>query len=460
MLETGDSGTNIDDRLRFADIDQATKADIRAVWAIVAPKLTPIFKEFYDHLARTPAMANMIGTQTGRLQSAQRDHWGRLFSGSFDAVYVESVRRIGRVHHRIGLEPRWYIAAYQFALTRLTGVLTAHHRFNRRKLTRHLMALQKAVFLDLDLAISVYQDVLIEANGARERFMEASLDTFWNQAQHLLKDVDQRTEDMSRMAGTMITVATAASGEAESAVGEAERTSSNVATVASASGELAASIQEIARQLAGASETAEKAKDMANASAGALARLSASSQQIGDVVGLIQQIAAQTNLLALNATIEAARAGEAGRGFAIVASEVKELAGQTAKATEEISTQIAAIQGGTAMAVDNINKVTSVMLDIDRITTAIASAVEEQGAATREISDNVQAAANGSQRLSRTVDSVGEAVVKTLDNAELVRKSTAVLTDRSGELSTAIRTLIKDLRKDGSEAKTAKAGSR
>jgi methyl-accepting chemotaxis protein len=258
----------------------------------------------------------------------------------------------------------------------------------------------------------------------------------------------------------MISVTTSASDEANSASGEATRTSSSVATIASAAEELAASIQEIAKQLSGASETAQKAKQLSDASAGALARLTASSQQIGDVVGLIQSIAAQTNLLALNATIEAARAGEAGRGFAIVASEVKELAGQTAKATEEISTQIAAIQSGTNEAVENIHKVTNVMLDIDRITTAIASAVEEQGAATREISHSVQSAAGGSQRLAQTVNTVGQAVGKTMQSADQVRGTARVLADRSGELSAAVRTFITDIHKDDQEVKAAVSAKR
>jgi len=449
----------IEERLRFAEIGQASRDELRAIWAIVEPKLPPIFKDFYDHLAMTPAMAAMVGTQTGRLQSAQRDHWARLFSGRFDADYVESIQRIGRVHHRIGLEPRWYIAGYQFVLTRLTAVMTAHYRFNRSKLTRQLAVLQQAVLLDLDMAISVYQDVLVEERGARERYLAQCFDTFWSRAQGVLGDVDHRTEDMSKTAASMISVANTASSEADVAVGEAERTSSNIASIASATEELATSIQEIGRQLNGATQTAQKAKDMSTNSANALTRLVSASQQIGDVIGLIQQIAAQTNLLALNATIEAARAGEAGRGFAIVASEVKELAGQTAKATEEISAQIGAIQSGTAEAVDNISKVAAVMQDIDHITTAIASAVEEQGAATREISDNVQSAANGSKRLTQTVDTVGDVVGKTLASADLVLKSSGVLAERSGELSSVIKTFIADLSKNDAEANQAKTGT-
>jgi methyl-accepting chemotaxis protein len=392
-------------------------------------------------------MAALVGNQQVRLQSAQRQHWEQLFSGRFDSAYAESIRRIGHVHHRIGLEPSWYIGGYQFVLTRLTATVTQHHRFGRARLTRHLNALQKAVMLDLDMAISIYQEELVEAQRRREQELEGAVSTFWNRVQGLLTEVDSRTAEMAKTSGTMANAARGSSDEASHAVSEAEATSRNIATIAAATEELSASVQEIGRQLTGAADTAQRARAMANASSTALDRLAASSQQIGDVVTLIQQIAAQTNLLALNATIEAARAGEAGRGFAIVANEVKGLAGQTAKATEEISAQISAIQTGTSDAVGNINQVAHVMADIDSITTMIAAAVEEQGAATRDISQNVQSAAMGARNLTQTVASVGAAAGNTLMSADQATTASRHLADRSGELLGVVREFIAKVRK-------------
>lgn len=438
---------SLQERLRFAGIDEEIRNDIRDVWLIVEPKLPALLADFYAYLGRTPAMAALVGNQQVRLQSAQRQHWEQLFSGRFDSAYAESIRRIGHVHHRIGLEPSWYIGGYQFVLTRLTATVTQHHRFGRARLTRHLNALQKAVMLDLDMAISIYQEELVEAQRRREQELEGAVSTFWNRVQGLLTEVDSRTAEMAKTSGTMANAARGSSDEASHAVSEAEATSRNIATIAAATEELSASVQEIGRQLTGAADTAQRARAMANASSTALDRLAASSQQIGDVVTLIQQIAAQTNLLALNATIEAARAGEAGRGFAIVANEVKGLAGQTAKATEEISAQISAIQTGTSDAVGNINQVAHVMADIDSITTMIAAAVEEQGAATRDISQNVQSAAMGARNLTQTVASVGAAAGNTLMSADQATTASRHLADRSGELLGVVREFIAKVRK-------------
>jgi methyl-accepting chemotaxis protein len=444
----GSHQPDLENRLKFAQIDGETRNDIRSVWPLIESALPAVLTKFYAHLSATPAMATMLGANAQRLKSAQTEHWAKLFSGRFDADYVEGVRRIGQVHHRIGLEPRWYIAGYQLALSMVTEELVSKTRFRPKLLTRRLQAVQKAFFLDMDLAISVYGDAAIEERIVRTNHVNACCDDLSKRVQGLLTDVDSRTADMTATAGQMTTVAQSAAQEAEVAIHAAARTSESIATIASASEELAASIQEIGRQLEGASATAQTAHDLSGASASALGRLATSGQQIGDVIGLIQQIAAQTNLLALNATIEAARAGTAGRGFAIVASEVKELAGQTAKATEEISGQIASIQSGTAAAVDNIRRVTGVMEEINRITSSIAAAVEEQSAATREISSSVQSAAVGSSKLAQVVKTVGEAVNRTLSSADVVRTSSGVLSTRSTELSTSVRTFFDDLQKD------------
>ena len=177
-------------------------------------------------------------------------------------------------------------------------------------------------------------------------------------------------------------------------------------TVASAAEELSASISEIARQVAQSSEIADQAVQDANRTDSIVKTLADGAQKIGDVVGLISTIAGQTNLLALNATIEAARAGDAGKGFAVVASEVKSLANQTAKATEDISQQVAQIQVATKEAVTAIEAISQTIGEVSRIATAIAAAVEEQGAATQEIARNVHEAASGTQQVGTNIAGV------------------------------------------------------
>ncbi|MBT2829187.1 methyl-accepting chemotaxis protein, partial [Staphylococcus coagulans] len=184
-----------------------------------------------------------------------------------------------------------------------------------------------------------------------------------------------------------------------------EQASSNMQSVATATEELSASVEEIGRQVRDSSRIAEAAVVQAKETDGRIGKLSHAAQQIGEVVKLITAIAEQTNLLALNATIEAARAGEAGRGFAVVAHEVKALAGQTAKATAEISENIAMIQASTRTAVDAVREIGGAVHEINEVTTAIASAVGRQDAATRDISANAQSAAQGNETLVTNISS-------------------------------------------------------
>jgi methyl-accepting chemotaxis protein len=179
-----------------------------------------------------------------------------------------------------------------------------------------------------------------------------------------------------------------------------------VQTVASAAEELAASVREIGQQVTTATTVAGEATDQASGTAEVVRGLAASAQRIGQVINLITDIAAQTNLLALNATIEAARAGEAGKGFAVVAMEVKTLAEQTSKATGEISLQISAVQTGTIEVVKEIEIISGTIRRVDDISSAIAAAVQEQGAATGEIAQNVHQAAQGTQEVSSNITGV------------------------------------------------------
>ncbi|NGX95180.1 MAG: chemotaxis protein, partial [Candidatus Afipia apatlaquensis] len=209
-------------------------------------------------------------------------------------------------------------------------------------------------------------------------------------------------------------------------------------TVAAAAEELSSSVAEIARQVNQSNEIATKAVADAERTNATVQVLSSGAEKIGEVVQLIHSIAAQTNLLALNATIEAARAGEAGRGFAVVASEVKALANQTAKATEEISAQVAAMQATTSEAVVSIGGITETIARMSEITMNISSAVEEQGAATREIARNIQSVAAGSTEISDHIGGVSSAAVATGTAASDVLSSARDLDQQSGMLRAAV----------------------
>jgi methyl-accepting chemotaxis protein len=234
--------------------------------------------------------------------------------------------------------------------------------------------------------------------------------------------------------------------QAANVAAAAEEASVNVQTVASAAEELAASIGEISRQVAQSARVAGKAVEDAKRTDAVVRNLADAAQKIGEVVGLISNIAGQTNLLALNATIEAARAGDAGKGFAVVASEVKSLATQTAKATEDIGRQIAQIQGSTAEAVASIQGIGATIGEVSEIAAAIAAAVEEQGAATQEIARNVQQASAGTLAVTTNIAGVGEGANNTGAAATEVLDAAGALSRQAEELHGAVSQFIREVK--------------
>jgi methyl-accepting chemotaxis protein len=425
------------DRLAFLEIDDATKRELANAWPIIERALPEIMKKFYQKMLALPNLAAMLGAQQQRLVSVQTKHWTRLFSASFDVDYEQSIRRIGLVHHKIGLEPRWYIGGYAFVLNEIVRYLARSHRFNGAALGRKIEALNKVVMLDMDYAISVYQEVMIQERQRRGETLGNAVTAFSMAvtaslavAEKATGVLSSNTETLDQTTGDALTL----SGNVSEA---AERTSMNMQTSAAATEELAVSIREIGQQASRSSNVTKSAVETASGTKASMANLMQQALEIGQVVDLISGIANQTNLLALNATIEAARAGEAGRGFAVVATEVKQLASQTAAATSQIGLKIESIQRATRDSTADIEQIGQVIEEVSVITAAIAAAVEEQTAVTAEIAQTVQ----------QTAKHTGAVVVALAD----LRHSTRAAAAASAELKSArdaLRTQVGRLRSD------------
>jgi len=287
-----------------------------------------------------------------------------------------------------------------------------------------------------------------QARTAAERraAMENIASDFERSVTGIVRSVSTAAAGMQTTAQSMTATASDASARAATVGAASESSSNNVGTVAAAAEELSSSVNEISRQVARSSEIASKAVGDAERTNATVGALSTGAEKIGEVVKLIHSIAAQTNLLALNATIEAARAGESGRGFAVVASEVKALANQTAKATEEISAQVAAMQASTSEAVTSIGGITETIAQMSEITVSISTAIDQQGDATREIARNIQSVAAGSSEINANIGGVTTAAAATGKAASEVLSNARELDNQSGMLRSAVDEFLAKVR--------------
>ena len=281
-------------------------------------------------------------------------------------------------------------------------------------------------------------DTQQRAAAERRAAMESLASDFERSVNGIVRSVSTAAAGMQTTAQSMTATASDASARAATVGAASESASNNVGTVAAAAEELSSSVAEISRQVTRSSEIATRAVGDAERTNATVQVLSTGAEKIGEVVKLIHSIAAQTNLLALNATIEAARAGESGRGFAVVASEVKALANQTAKATEEISAQVAAMQASTSDAVAAITGITETISQMSEITVSISCAIDQQGGATREIARNIQSVAAGSTEISGHIGGVTKAAAATGSAASDVLANARELDNQSGMLRSAV----------------------
>jgi len=290
------------------------------------------------------------------------------------------------------------------------------------------------------------QDEEAETRRKRQEVVDAAIEEFDVQVSQIMQVVSQSSEELRDLAQSLSATAEETTVQSTNVSAAAEQASASVQTVATASEEVSSSINEISRQVQHSADMSKTAVGDADATTSRVRQLSESAQRIGEVLSLISDIAAQTNLLALNATIEAARAGEAGKGFAVVASEVKSLAEQTARATEEISSQINAIQTETQGTVSAITKISTLIHDMENVSTSIASAVEQQGAATKEIADSIHQVAHGAGEVSRNIEGVSAAAGETGDASNKVLSAAGTMRHEAGALRQQVSNFLEKIR--------------
>jgi methyl-accepting chemotaxis protein len=406
-------------RLDFLQIDESVKKTLAKICPDIVSNLPPILDEFYTHIFKWPMLKAKFGGDAAvqHIKKLQGEHWQLLFSGVFDEQYMERITIIGKTHEKREIEPRYYIGGYCFALCQIMDLLVQEHNDTPQQLSQSLQAVLKAVFLDMDMAITVYNETVKQTASEKLRIsledVIGKVSSLDSNVHTVAAAVEESTANIREVFQTCELVegnVQAAGNEVgkmsenlQTVAAASEQMSSSINTVASAIEEMAASLSEVSKSAGQASLVATKASKTSEETKSTVNTLGSSAKKIGNVVEIIKAIAAQTNLLALNATIEAASAGQAGKGFAVVANEVKELAKQSAQATEEIRNQVEEMQKNTEESVKAISQITDIIGEMNQINHTIANAVEEQTSTTNEIARNISSVAEASREVSKNV---------------------------------------------------------
>jgi methyl-accepting chemotaxis protein len=387
---------------------------------------------------------------------------GGIYLDDFYAIFWAQVRQIGMlVGLALLLVAGLFLLLGRSIVNPINAMTAAMRKIADGETSTSIPALERGDEVGaMAQSVQVFKDNMIEANrlrgeqdvlkaqadAERKLLLSRMADDFESGVRASLDTLAGAATEMQATSKSMSATAGEASHQATAVAVVAEQASANVQTVAAATEELSSSVSEIGRQVTQSTQIAGQAVAEANRTNITVQGLSAAAQKIGDVVKLISDIASQTNLLALNATIEAARAGEAGRGFAVVANEVKSLASQTAKATEEISAQVGAMQGATADAVRAIESIGGTIGAINEIASAISVAVDQQGSATQEIARNVQEAAQGTGQVSSNIAGVNQAADKTGSAANKVLFSAEQLSGQAATLRADVDRFLANIR--------------
>ncbi|UKJ72110.1 globin-coupled sensor protein [Azospirillum brasilense] len=439
-----------ENRLRAFSITEADIARLRANRDFAQHRLPALLEQWHSAFAAWPEIRDALTLPD--VHAARVAHWSRVVSGDLGPGFLESAHRLAKAFYDHGV-PGYAVAICHHTVSsgiiRDLGLDAAEGRgllFGSRKAAERAAlrdTLGRVAWLDLEVLLETYAAAEQESKRA---ILNQLADSMEGSVRGIADNTVAASDEMKGNAQRMAQIAAATNRQSLAVAAAAEQASANVQTVAAASEQLTSSIAEISRQVAQSSQVARGAVAEAERTNATVNGLVDAAQRIGAVLQLINSIAGQTNLLALNATIEAARAGEAGKGFAVVAQEVKNLANQTAKATEDISIQIASIQEVARGSAEALSGIGATIGSINDIVITVSAAVEQQTAATQEIVRNVQEAARGTRSVTDTIGAVTSGASETGSLAEEVLGSAGNLHRESDRLRESVDLFMQRIR--------------
>jgi methyl-accepting chemotaxis protein len=430
-------------RLLTYGIDAATEKARLEVGKILLPHLEALVKAQVEAGARVvPFYAEQIRRKRASLEETVIKYTQRLFTAPYDEQWVEDAKARALYEANMGFDMRTRGSVNRFLMSAMFEILRRHCRFAPRRLALWLDTVARVMMLDAANAVACHNNIAVERGTARNQDLEKATNALSKVIADVQQAVSQVSETLADTSTKLDRLAQTATERTKDAMGAASDAAANVVSTAAATDELSSAISDIHRQARESEAISRQAVDKARASDEAIQMLGSAVVEIAKVADLISSIAAQTNLLALNATIEAARAGEAGRGFAIVAAEVKALSVQTANATAEIGREIATIEQATKHSMAELKDAGARIGEMARFAETVAESVEAQSRATSEIATSANSAAEHAGRVTEELGAVEGVINEASNEARTVLNLAAELAARRNELEQAFSGLL------------------
>jgi len=433
---------SFDARLTLYRIDDQTRSVMAETWPTIAPHLDRVIDQAVEAVMILPAKAAQVLQNKHLIRQLEVAHFQALLGGKLDERYAQTCRHTVQEEAAIGLDARFRSTAGSFVLNAALDALARKYRFSPNKLVERGKVVSRVISFDVANAMTLHLQAAQQAALVRRGTIDAAIADFDNTIGAVIEAIKEASASLIMTCATLKQVGDDTLNRMALASSASAETAQRMDATVMATEELSSSIQEIGQQATNGLGMAQSAVADTERTQNVIGSLNDAAERIGSVIGTISAIAGQTNLLALNATIEAARAGEAGKGFAVVAAEVKTLANQTSRATNDISQQVAAIQEATKRSVEEISSIARTIDKLTTVATSIASAVQQQSMTTRGIAESIHNAAGHTARASTEINSVDEAVTRGVAAVDDITTWTTRLSARANDLETQVATFF------------------